>query len=420
MLARVSLTVGSRLALTALSLISSIVTARVLGESGRGDYFFMVTLSATLVQLTNLGLPVSGSYDVARDTSVTPSVVANALWVSIVGAGGVGLAVALGAHAFGALQDTPVSYLLLAACLAPPSLFFMIVANVLTGQERFVEFNVLEAGSRGAAVAGIVVAGVVGAGAGGFVGAAIATWAASAAATAAAALRGHRLRLRFDRALFTKGLRYATKAYVITLLGFLVLRANVFLLRREYGPAELGLYSIAAQFSDVLAIVPQAIALVLFPRLVRDTATRWTATVRAAVGATIVTVAACGVTALAAGPVIRFLYGDEFAPAAAVLRIMLPGVICLGVSNVLSQYLGALGMPRALVGIWAAAAVVLGALSLVLVPDHASAGAAASLSLTYAGLLVAILVLVRHYRSTTVDGRNAVRFDLEEIPPAAE
>ena len=420
MLGRVSLTVGSRLALTALSLISSIVTARVLGESGRGDYFFMVTLSATLVQVANLGLPVSAAYDVARDPARGPGLIANAFWVSLVGAGGAGLLLAVGAHALGVLQDTPVSYLLLAACLAPPSLLFMIAANVLAGQERFVPFNVLEASSRAVAVVGIVAAGLVGAGAGGFVGAAVATWTASAVATAGAALAGHRPRFRFDTALFAAGFRYATKAYLITLLGFLVLRANVFLLRREYGPAELGLYSIAAQFSDVLAIVPQAIALVLFPRLVRESATRWSATVRASVTTGLLMVLACGLTAVLAGPLIRLLYGPDFDPAASVLRIMLPGIACLGVVSVLSQYLGAEGLPRILVWVWAGAAALLGSISLLLVPDHAGAGAAAALSLTYAALLVAIVVVARRHHRAPVEEGPAVQFDPEEIPPAAE
>lgn len=420
MLGRVSLTVGSRLALTVLSLVSSIVTARVLGETGRGDYFFIVTLSATFVQFACLGLHSSASYDVAREPNRAPGVIANAFWVSLVGAGGLGLVVAFGAHVFGALQDTPISYLILAALLAPPSLFFMIAANVLAAQERFVAFNVLEAGSRGLAVVGIVAAGLVGANAAGFIGAVIATWTIAAAATAAAALRGGRVRLRFDTGLFASAFRYSTKAYLIALLGFLVLRANVFLLRREYGPAELGLYSVAVQFADVLAIVPQAVAIVIFPRLVRDAANRFDATVRASLATAGLMILACGATAIVAGPTIRILYGANFAPAATVLRIMLPGVACLGVTAVLSQYLNALGLPRVTIAVWGGAVVLLAAASFLLVPAHAGAGAAAALSIAYAALLVAVAILVRRYRNVPGDGGAPVQLNLEEIPPGAE
>jgi O-antigen/teichoic acid export membrane protein len=417
MLRRVSLTVTSRLALTVFSLLSSIVTARVLGEAGRGDYFFMVTLSATIVQLTNFGLPVAATYYVAQDRKMAPSVVANAFWVSVLAAGGTGVLLALIAHAAGELQDTPVRYLLLAACLAVPTLFFLIVANVLTGQERFTQFNLLEALSRAVALLGVAAAGLAGAQAGGFVGAMIAAWTVAGAATAWAVLRGNAVRVRFDRGLFGRGFRYATKAYVITLLAFLVLRANIFLLRRDYGPAELGLYSVAAQFSDVLAIVPQSIALVLFPRLVRDTDDRWQTTRRAALATGAMMILACGFAAIVAGPLIRILFGATYESSASVLRLMLPGVVCLGVANIFSQYLGAEGNPRILLGVWGGAATLVAGLSILLVPHHAGAGAAASLSTTYGLLLVAIYLVARHHR---LGAESALPVDLESMPPAAE
>jgi O-antigen/teichoic acid export membrane protein len=219
------------------------------------------------------------------------------------------------------------------------------------------------------------------------------------------------------------GLHYATKVYVVTLLSFLVLRANIFLVRRDFGPNELGLYSIAAQLSDVLSIVPQAIAIVIFPRLVKEASTRWGATVRAALMTAGLMVIACGFTAVVADPVIRILYGAEFLPAATVLRIMLPGIACLGIASVLSQYLGAEGMPRIMVAIWFGATVLVGAVSLALVPTHAGAGAAAALSITYAVVLVAMIAASRrHHRARRgLEPSGApVQLDFEEVPPAGE
>ena len=120
MLRQIALTAGTRLGLTVFGLVTSIVTARFLGQSGRGDYFFMVTLAALIVQFANLGLPSSNTYFAARDPERTPQLVANALWVSLGVGGGLGVGIALFAHAVGMLQDTPASYLWLAAALAPP------------------------------------------------------------------------------------------------------------------------------------------------------------------------------------------------------------------------------------------------------------------------------------------------------------
>jgi antigen flippase len=423
MIGRVVLTVGSRFVLTALSLVSSIVTARVLGEEGRGNYFFMVTLSGTIVQFANLGVPASAFFYTARDRRTGPGFVANALWVSVVVGGGSGVALALIAHWAGELQDTPVTFLLLAAGLAVPSLFFLIVANVIAGMERFVAFNSVESGSRALAVVAILVAGVLSVGANGFVLAAIVAWSVAAVISGGVALRGMRMRLGFDLKLFSLGLRYSTKIYVVTLFGFVVLRSNVFLLRREFGPAEVGLYSIAAQMADVLLIVPNAISFVLFPRLVRATHSRWQSTFRAGVTTAVSMTLLCGLAALLAGPIIRLLYGPEFAPAAAVLRLMLPGIVCLGVGSVLSAYLTSRRVPRLVVAIWFGAALLAIGLSFALVPEHAGAGAATALSLTYGALLAALFLAAIRERSRTDDSADEIRTivaDSGEMPPGSE
>jgi O-antigen/teichoic acid export membrane protein len=49
---------------------------------------------------------------------------------------------------------------------------------------------------------------------------------------------------------------------------FLVIRGNVFILNALRGPASVGLYSVASQMGDVLGILPQSMALVLFPTLI--------------------------------------------------------------------------------------------------------------------------------------------------------
>jgi O-antigen/teichoic acid export membrane protein len=369
----VAATAGIRLALTALALVTSILTARYLGQAGRGDYFFMVTLSATIVQLTTFGLPQSNTYLVAGRHALLPSLTTNSAWVAIGAAGGAGTAIALGAHASGMLQDTPTSFLWLAAALAPPSLFYTLGSNLL------------------------LAAGLAGAGAGGFIGAAIAAWTVSAIGVAFLLLRGKVVSPRFDTSAFRRGLRFAFKAYVVTLLAFLVLRGNIFLLRREWGPNELGLYSIAAQVADVLFILPQTLNLLLFPRLVRGVESRWRLTLRSAAAIIVVMTALAAVTGVVARPVIGLLFGAEFEPAANVLYVMLPGVIMLATAGVFGAYLGSIGLPRTVIAVWACVLFVVVAGSLVLVPSRAGAGAAAAVSVGYGVLLVGLTALALRY-----------------------
>ena len=408
MLRQIALTAGTRLGLTVFGLVTSIVTARFLGQSGRGDYFFMVTLAALIVQFANLGLPSSNTYFAARDPERTPQLVANAIWISLGVGGGLGAGIALFAHAAGMLQDTPASYLWLAAALAPPTLFYLLVTVILVGRGQIRSFNALELGVRVVLLPLFIAAGVLGASASGFVGISVVVWLLGGVAAVALVGRYARISLKPSLELLVVGFRYATKAYLITLLAFVALRGNIFLLRREFGPADLGLYSIAMQVADVLILLPQAVAMILLPHLVRETEARWERTVRAVLWVAGVMLVVCAVTAVAAGPVIRLLYGDEFELSTRVLQIMLPSVFSLAVAGVLSQYLAAIGIPRPLLGVWSGGAALVLALSVALIPDHGAAGAAAALSIGNTIILVAIAATAYFYRDATPRGPRAL------------
>lgn len=404
MLRQIALTAGTRLGLTVFGLATSIVTARFLGSSGRGDYFFMVTLATLVVQFANLGLPASNTFFAARDPRRTPQLVANAFWVSLVVGGGLGLGVALFAHAAGMLQDTPGRFLWIAAALVPPSLFYLLATGILVGRGQIRAFNALEFAVRAVLLPVLVVAGVAGFAATGFVAVSVFVWILGCVAAAALIGRYTRLSLRANRELLEVGFRFATKSYLITLLAFIALRGNIFLLRREFGPADLGLYSIAMQVADVLILLPQAVGMILFPRLVRDAAARWERTLRAALWVAVIMLVVCALTAVFAGPVIRFLYGGEFGLSTRVLQIMLPSVFSLAVAGVLSQFLAAIGQPRPLLGVWTGGVVLVVALSFALIPDHGAAGAAAALSIGNTVILAAIAATAHLYRNAEPRG----------------
>ena len=90
---------------------------------------------------------------------------------------------------------------------------------------------------------------------------------------------------------------------------------------------------------------------------------------------------------------IRVAFGAKFAAAAPVLRAMLPGVLLLGVMGIVSQYLAANAFPVPVVVAWLAAVALTGVLGRLLVGQYGAVGAAATLSVVYGILLVALGVL---------------------------
>jgi O-antigen/teichoic acid export membrane protein len=180
-----------------------------------------------------------------------------------------------------------------------------------------------------------------------------------------------------------------------------VLRANVFLLERMTTTSNVGYFSVASQIADALAIVPTSVALVLFPDLVRQKSGRFRATMRSCVASAVVLAVLCAIVAVAASPVVRIVFGSGFEPAVRILRWMLPGVVALGATSIVSQYLAAIGFPRSLLAAWGAALGLMVVLGYFLIRSHGASGAAVALSATYCLLFVLILGLAwrSHVRS---------------------
>ena len=231
------------------------------------------------------------------------------------------------------------------------------------------------------------------------------SWALASAALLALLRRNSTDGLSFRLDTLRAGMRYAAKAYLITLASYFVVRSSVFLLARLYSSVEVGYLSIAMQFTDVLSILPASVALLLFPRLVsgRD---GWEQTVRACVTVGGMLALACLVLAVLAGPVIGLLFGDEYLPAVPILRWLLPGTIALGITAILSQFLGSVGLPRSLVAAWAVGVVLMLALGRALIPSHGGVGAAAAFSLTAGTLLVLVTVLSISHRHDRAAGEQ--------------
>jgi antigen flippase len=397
----VLLTLLSRAVQLLSGFAGTVITARFLGPDARGEYFFVVTVALVVVQFANLGLQSSNTYYAAQDASLLGALVANSAWVSVVlGGGGAALAVAL-LRASGWSTTARPSLMWFAAALAPAVLFFMLGTNLLVGIQRIGAFNAIEAASNVGVALALVGAGLASFGVRGFLAVSAASWSLASATLLVYLLRQDRASLRFRGAVFRGGLRYALKAYLVTALGFLVLRGNVFMLQRSYGPRELGFYSVAAQVADAITIFPSSVALVLFPRLVQDARRRWQSTVRSAAVVGAALAAVCAAVAAVSSPFMRLTFGADFTPAARVLLLLLPGVLALGVASVLSQFLASIGVPRLLVGIWLVTLGIVLGVGRLLIPGHAGAGAAAALSIGYGALLLMVGALA--YRRRTAE-----------------
>lgn len=401
MLKDVAVTAATRIFLVVAGLLSSMIVVRLLGAEGRGIFFYWITLAGFAVQLGNFGLPASNTYYLARDQSLLRPLASNALVCSV----GVGLVSVLIFQVAFWSRDWSLEkrWMLIGSTgvLVTASMYYLLAVNLLVALKRYKAFNLFEILNRYIAVAAVAVA---------------ALWwrtpeatlvgAATAALIICAPLFLHLHSLsgggreRPSMALFTKGIGFAGRAYIITLIGFVVLRFNAIYLERVAGLTTLGEWSIAAQIMDTIGILPTAVSIVLFPAILTsdEPYAQMTKNLK------LVAFAMLGICfgAVVAGRLfISILFGAEHQSAYDMLLYGLPSSFAIGLLSVVSQFLAATGFPVALIAIWAGGLLVELALSLYLVPEFAGIGAMMALSIAHIIIFLFAWALAHQLRHTT-------------------
>jgi O-antigen/teichoic acid export membrane protein len=385
----------SRVLSVVLMLAATVVVARQLGPEGQGQYAVIVTFAATVVQFGTLGLHSSNTYQLAQSRELLKALAANSLWISLLFGG---LVAALSV-ACCRLANWPSgesdAILWLGGAMIPSRLYFVLAGSILLGLGQFGWFNTLQVLNYASILVATLVCSQFEAGPAQYVTATMLASTAIGLLSFAALWRQGARSLAFDLQTLGAGTRYAAKVHVVCFLGFLILRGNVFLIETFHGAAEAGLYSTAGQVGDVLSLLPASFAMILFPKLVDDSAHRWQKTVSAMRAVALYMLLACTGCMALTSIGLRLAFGTAYLPAAPIVLSLLPASCFLSLTSVLSQYLAAVGFPRALIGVWTVGLLAMIACGLLFIPQWGGVGAGISQSITYAAVFLLELYVVR-------------------------
>lgn len=387
-------TLGARVFGLLAGLISSGITAHALSPGDRGQYFYVVAIAGVLASFANLGLPSANAFFSARNLGWLRRL----LWWSTFLGAGTGLllaAVFSGATLLPGLQRFAAVHEAWLFALTPAILALSLMGPLLAGAHRFGTLNWVQVGQQAFLLICF---------------AAIARWAPSAEAFLAAASLGALLGVAAtmicvwlektppatEPLTASVWVKYGMRAYLILLLGTLVSRLGVLFVRAICDPTDLGIYSVAVQLWDAMAILPSSLAMILFPTIVRHQTLTW-AKCQSECRRMLIfaTVAAIG-AAVVLKPAIPLVFGQAYANAYWPSLFFLLGFVAFAVVNVVSQFLAAIGFPRGVAISWIISSAFLAASAPVLVGRWGPSGAAAATSLTYC--LLALLMLRLAYR----------------------
>jgi len=368
-----------------------LIIARGLGPEGAGTYAVALLLPSIMSQLLNLGLASANVYFVAsRRFPLAQVWVASRDLVLLMGvlglALGAGLVLLVGELAF---PGIPQVVLLSALLIYPTSLMAGVVSGLFQALQDFRAFNIAVLVQPVLSLVAVCllwltdqmdIAAVL----------IVVALAHALALAVALALFGRRTPLAATGVARMEYLRpaisYGVKAHLGNILSFLNYRLDMFLVNLLVGPAAAGIYTVAVRLTEQLWMISQSVSTVIFPRLsamANDETARRAFTPLMARIVLWVTLAAAGLLAGIAQPLIRLLFGSEFIGAVAALLILLPGIVLLSLGSVVANDFAARG--------WVGINMVLAALvllvntsaNLVLIPQFGFVGAAIATTLAY-------------------------------------
>jgi O-antigen/teichoic acid export membrane protein len=330
----------------------AIITARMLGPEGQGRYYYLVTLSTIGAQFASLGIHSSNTYLIAKQPTLLPPILTNSAWIAIAG----GSAGACAAVAFDlAIENAPrlEASLLFVLLLCPLVLFFLYLSNLAIAVGRPTLFNGMIILNGALSLAAIATAAYISPTIDVILGTLAASSLVSCIVSWFMLAHGHAIPWRFDRALFKQGMAFAGRAHIVALVAFFMARTSVVVLRHYGAFGDLGHWSIAAQISDALLLLPATVSLLLFPTLVRaDVARRWSDFKSMTLQLGAIMAVLCLAVAGTAFPLIELVFGPAYAPTWGIMLALLPGVFFLSIASTVSQFLSAFGIPLTQLVVW--------------------------------------------------------------------
>lgn len=400
-------TLATRFAVAFLSFVSVLIVARALGPAGRGDVALLTTIAMVSSQLGRMGVEEANVNIAGAEPRTRAALATNSLMLALLLGG---LSIALLAPlvaAFPALGgETEAAHRWLALASIPLLILQAYLTFLVRADYRFGVTNVswlLGPGLTVLANAVLWPLGLL------TVGTAFGAWVGAHAVATLLLLWYLTRRLegfgRPDAGLARRTIGFGVRAHLGRVMLVGNYRIDQWFVGAIAGSRELGLYSIAVAWAEVLFYLPTVLVIVQRPYLVRsklEEAARRAARVFR-VGLSLTLPLAAGMLLLA--PFLcETIFGTDFAGSVDDLRLLSLGAFGVVALQQLGNALTAQRLPTlATVAAGIAFAATL-TFDILLIPRYGGAGAAAASTLAYtAGGLVVVALFLRSFGIRAAD-----------------
>lgn len=383
--------------LVLLSLLTGVLTARMLGTDGRGQ---VAAISAWLMTLSwgaSLGFADAMTYQLSKRRITSATIVTTTLLsIPVLGGVGVLLAQVLVPLGFSAQSAETQQLARTVLCAIPAVLGLNSVWALLLGRQNFGYVSIIRVAQPLLYAVGLLV--LVAADA--FTVAWVLTLQVASYVVVllvvGCLLLVQEGAARPSLALTRTGLNYGLRLQGVAFGQLMTLRLDQLMIPAFLTAAAVGQYSVAVGVATMVPILFGSLQMVVFPMAARSTTAEAALVVERGVRVTLFGGAATVVLLGIAAPVlVPFVYGQEFSPAVTPLWLLLPGVVLWAAQSILGSGLQSANRPgtASIIQLLAMVVTVLGLV--VTLPRFGMVGAALTSSVAYAFAFTASLVVSR-------------------------
>ncbi|MDP3732560.1 MAG: oligosaccharide flippase family protein [Candidatus Omnitrophota bacterium] len=296
------------------SLFISIYVARILGPEAKGMYYILVQLVSIVVLFGMLGINNSAVYFLGKKNMPQAELVTHILFLTILSSI-VFFGFTMVSHNFlgkSILKGVPGQYLLIMTFAIPPLMFNQIFLSLILGSNRIIIYNVFEILCYFLLFLNFVIFvvwarfGIYGA----YLGFVV-TYLLMDCIYIVLFVKRIGLRIEWER--IKDIMHYALRGFLAPICLLLVFKIDSFILNIFSDIRQVGFYSIAVSFAELLPFVPLAVGTVLFPKLASQEGTLLNASIARVIRVVLTFILLLGLVFLAFGKwMVLFIYGNTY------------------------------------------------------------------------------------------------------------
>lgn len=412
------MTLSSQITVTLLSVVGSIVIARVLGPEGKGAYSLILLVPTLLFSLGNLGIQSANTYYGGSGRYKTADLASNSLILGL----GLGVIVAAGFLTYfhlyhpSFLEDINPRLILIVTGALPFSFLHIYFIYLLLGEQKITQYNFVVVFQQ---VLLVVLLLILLLGLGMELQAAVIAWATATVVTGVLPIllvrRLVSIKWSLNSPVFKASVTYGVKSHLAGMIIMLNSRLDMLLVAFFMNVTFVGYYSVSVALAEALWHLPAAVGVVLFARTPRlSTEEANSSTPRIVRNTLFVTVLAATILLPLAKYLITIFFGPAFLPALQPFYILLPGIVALSITRTTGSELAGRGRPIfGLIAGTTSLAVNI-PLNLLLIPLWGISGAAFASTVSYSiTAIVGLFFFLRISQNTLTDTLILKREDLK-------